>query len=90
LLSARGPTIKGHDLSQPLVNDLVSLGKGVGFILESDAGTIREDVICRPFRDGANSTEICFSAHWLSSNRNAALKQFVTLLVDYHPSLLSP
>jgi DNA-binding transcriptional LysR family regulator len=90
LLSARGPTIKGHDLSQPLIRDLVSLGKGVGFILESDIGTIREDVICRPFRDGANSTEICFCAHWLSGNRSAVLKQFLALLVDYHPPLSSP
>ncbi len=81
------PAVQRHDVSQLLVKNLVSLGLGVTFAWESEIGTLDENVVYREFRDSASSIEVCFSAHWLTRNKNAALAHFLSLLVDHRPSL---
>lgn len=76
-------------MNQLLVKNLVSLGLGVTFAWESEIGTLDENVVYREFRDSASSIEVCFSAHWLTRNKNAALAHFLSLLVDHHPPLSS-
>jgi DNA-binding transcriptional LysR family regulator len=83
------PAVQRHDVNQLLMKNLVSLGLGVTFAWESEIGTLDEDVVYREFRDSASSIEVCFSAHWLTRNKNAALAQFLSLLADHHPALSS-
>jgi DNA-binding transcriptional LysR family regulator len=83
------PAVQRHDVSQLLVKNLVNLGLGVSFAWESEVGTVEEDVVYREFRASASPIEVCFSAHWLTRNKNAALAQFLSVLVDHHPPLSS-
>ena len=83
------PAVQRHDVNQLLVKTLVSLGLGVTFAWESEIGTLDENVVYREFRNSASSIEVCFNAHWLTRNKNAALAQFLSLLADHHPPLSS-
>lgn len=87
-ISIRGITqnVQRHDVSRHLFQGLTSLGFGVSFILDSDIANVGSDVVYRELHDEQGQMNVCFYAHWLPNNRNCALRLFLTLLAERHPS----
>lgn len=80
------PTIERHDVSRSIIKSLISMGLGIGLVMESDVGASFAGLIYRELRDGAGPCRIAFYAHWRDDNENPALKRFLNLLAELYPS----
>lgn len=80
------PTIERHDVSRSIIKSLISMGLGIGLVMESDVGASFAGLIYRELRDGAGPSRIGFCAHWRDDNENPALKRFLNLLAERYPS----
>jgi DNA-binding transcriptional LysR family regulator len=80
------PGIERHDVNRDALKSLVSLGFGVGLVIESDIGSSLSGLIYRELRDGTGPSRIGYSAHWRTENDNPALASFLTLLRERYPS----
>lgn len=78
--------VRQHDVCRHLIHRLTSLGFGVSFIIDSDFGTVGNDVVYRELHDEQGQMNICFYAHWLPSNKKRALRTFLTVLAERYPS----
>jgi len=85
-VDAKRPKIERHDVSRGIVKSLVSMGLGVGLVMESDVGASLAGLTYREVQSGAGPSRIDFYAHWLASNENPALRRFVELLAERYPS----
>ncbi|MBR1177042.1 LysR family transcriptional regulator [Bradyrhizobium sp. KB893862 SZCCT0404] len=82
------PKIDRHDVSRGIVKSLISMGLGIGLVLESDVGVNFGGLAYRDVRDGTGSSCIDFCAHWRPDNENPALGGFLKLLIARYPSLI--
>jgi len=79
------PRIERNDVSRDTLKSLVSLGFGVGLVIESDIGSSFSGLIYRELRDGNGPSRIDYSAHWRPENDNPALAGFLALLRQRYP-----
>jgi DNA-binding transcriptional LysR family regulator len=80
------PRIDRHDVSRSVVKNLVSMGMGVSLVMESDIGANNAGLVYRELQDETGPSRIGFYAHWRDDNANPALKLFLKLLAERHPS----
>lgn len=80
------PRIERHDVSRGTLRSLVSMGLGVGLVLESDTGASFAGLVYRELQDGTGPSRLDCYAHWRNDNENPALKRFLTLLAERYPS----
>ena len=79
------PRIEYHDVSRGVVESLISMGLGIGLVLESDIGANFAGLSYREVRDGNGPSRIGFSAIWREDNENPALANFLKLLSERYP-----
>ncbi|WP_183239828.1 LysR family transcriptional regulator [Bradyrhizobium sp. cir1] len=79
------PKIERHDVSRDIVKSLISMGLGIGLVMESDIGACFSGLDYRELQDGTGPSRIGFYAHWLKDNDNPALKRFLSLLSERYP-----
>ncbi|WP_018319036.1 LysR family transcriptional regulator [Bradyrhizobium sp. WSM2793] len=80
------PTIERHDVSRGIIKSLISMGLGIGLVMESDMGASFAGLVYRELCDGAGPSRIGFYAHWRDDNENPTLKRFLNLLTERYPS----
>lgn len=80
------PTIERHDVSRGIIKSLISMGLGIGLVMESDVEGSFVDLVYRELHDGAGPSRIGYYAHWRHDNENPALKRFLNLLAERYPS----
>jgi len=80
------PKIERHDVSRGIIKSLISMGLGVGLVMESDTGASFAGLTYRELRDGSGPSRIGFVAEWRASNEDPALKRFLQLLTERYPS----
>lgn len=80
------PKIERHDVSRGNIKNLVSMGFGIGLVLESDIEGSFTGLVYRELHDGAGPSRIGFYAHWRHDNENPTLKRFLNLLAERYPS----
>jgi DNA-binding transcriptional LysR family regulator len=83
------PRIERHDVSRGIIKSLVSTGMGVSLVMESDIGASFAGLVYRELRDGTGPSRIDFCAHWIADNENPALLNFLDLLTERYPTLIS-
>jgi DNA-binding transcriptional LysR family regulator len=79
------PRIERHDVSRGVIKSLISMGLGIGLVLESDMGANFSGLVYRELRDGTGPSRIGFSAAWREDNENPALANFLKLLSERYP-----
>ncbi|GLR97628.1 hypothetical protein GCM10007858_52700 [Bradyrhizobium liaoningense] len=62
-VDAKRPNIEWHDVSRGIVKSLVSMGLGVGLVMESDVGASLAGLTYREVQSGAGPSRIDFYAH---------------------------
>lgn len=83
--STERPRIERHDVSRGVIKCLISMGLGIGLVLESDMGANFSGLTYRELRDGMGPSRIGFSAAWRKDNENPALANLLKLLAErYH------
>jgi DNA-binding transcriptional LysR family regulator len=80
------PKIERHDVGRGTLKALVSMGFGIGLVLESDLGATLPSPLYRELRDGTGPSRLDFSAFWRGDNENSALESFLELLRERYPS----
>ncbi|QQO16741.1 LysR family transcriptional regulator [Bradyrhizobium diazoefficiens] len=80
------PTIERHDVSRGIIKSLISMGLGIGLVMESDVGASFAGLVYRELHDDAGMSRIGFYAYWRQDNENPALKRFLDLLAERYPS----
>ncbi|MES5488015.1 LysR family transcriptional regulator [Bradyrhizobium sp. INPA03-11B] len=80
------PRIERHDVSHDIVKSLISVGLGIGLVMESDMGATFVGSTYRHIEDGTGPSHISFHAHWRDDNENPALDGFLKLLTERYPS----
>jgi DNA-binding transcriptional LysR family regulator len=88
-LSLDRPKIERHDVSRGIVKSLVSTGMGVSLVMESDTGANFAGLVYRELRDGTGPSRIDFYARWRPDNENPVLLNFINLLTERYPTLVS-
>ncbi|MFB6417790.1 LysR family transcriptional regulator [Bradyrhizobium tunisiense] len=83
------PTIDRHDVSRGIIKSLVSMGMGVSLVMESDTGANFAELVYRDLRDGTGPSRIDYCAYWRADNENPVLLNFVSLLSERYPTLVS-
>jgi DNA-binding transcriptional LysR family regulator len=78
------PRIERHDVSCGAIKSLISMGIGIGLVLESDTGTSMSGIIYQRLQDGTGVSRIDFSAMW-REEENPALVNFLKLLSERYP-----
>jgi DNA-binding transcriptional LysR family regulator len=76
------PRIERHDVSRGVIKSLISMGFGIGLVLESDTGANLSGLVYRELRDGAGPSRIGFSAVWREDNENPAVRNLLKLLAE--------
>jgi DNA-binding transcriptional LysR family regulator len=79
------PRIERHDVSRGVIKSLISMGLGIGLVLESDTGANFSGLVYRDLRDGTGPSRIEFSAAWRADNENPAMESFLKLLGEREP-----
>lgn len=74
------PRVDRHDVSRGIIKSLVSMELGISLTIESDTGASFAGLGYRELRDGTGSSQIDFSAHWRTDNKNPALNCLLKLL----------
>lgn len=85
--STERPRIQRYDVSRGVLKSLISMGLGIGLVLESDTDASFSGLVYRELRDGMGSSRIGFSAVWRDDNENPALANFLELLAERYPLL---
>jgi len=85
-LGENRPRIERHDVSRGIVKSLISMGLGIGLVMESDVGANFAGLTYREIQDGTGSSRIGFYAHWQNDNENPTLQCFLKLLAERYPS----
>ena len=80
------PKVERHDVGRGTLKALVSMGFGIGLVLESDLGATLPSPLYRELRDGTGPSRLDFSAFWRGDNENSALGSFLKLLRERYPS----
>lgn len=80
------PRVDRHDVSRGILKSLISMGFGVGLVMESDVGATFAGLVYRDLRDGKGPSRIDFYAHWRNDNENPALQRFLQLLAERYPA----
>nr|WP_316397816.1 LysR family transcriptional regulator [Bradyrhizobium sp. 33ap4] len=78
------PKIERHDVSRGSINSLISIGAGVGLVLESDIAANFAGVTYRELRDNIEPSRFYFSAYWRAENENPGLAVFLQLVSERH------
>jgi len=79
------PRIERHDVSRGVIKSLISMGFGIGLVLESDIGASFSGLLYRELHDGTGLSRIGFSAVWRPDNENPAVENFLKLLAERYP-----
>lgn len=80
------PKIERHDVSRGIVKSLISMGLGIGLVMESDMGASFSGLVYRELQDGTGPSRIGFYAHWRDKNDHPVLKRFLNLLRERYPA----
>ena len=83
------PHIVRHDVSPENITSLVGAGRGVSLMCEACMGASFAGVVYREARDGNGSTRIGYRAYWRDGNENPALRNFIRLLEERCPPVVS-
>lgn len=83
------PKVVRHDVSPENIKSLVGTGRGVSLMCEACIGANYAGVIYREARDGNGSTRIGYRAYWRDGNDNPALLNFIRLLEERCPPVVS-
>lgn len=83
------PTIARHDVGRGIIKSLVSMGMGISLAMEADTGASFSELVYRDLRDGTGSSRIDYCAYWKADNENPVLLNFIGLLSERYPTLVS-
>lgn len=86
LLPDDRPQIEHHHVSRGIIKSLISMGLGIGLVMDSDIGASFAGLVYRELHDGTGPSYISYSAHWRGDNENPALHGFLKILAERYPS----
>ncbi|WP_137389605.1 LysR family transcriptional regulator [Rhodoligotrophos defluvii] len=81
--------IDHQDVNAESLKSLVSAGHGVTVVCESCMGSTPPGTIFCEIRDGNGSTRVGFCAYWMARNENPALRNFIGVLEERCPPLVT-